>query len=213
MAEQLPIVYTFDDLPEQCRACPRVLELIDENDSLQPQGVSDTVRELNHCKTGPLEQNEYKPTQTTRQYHPQIDDITGYNPNVRIFSEDAQMFVDGAIRTIKVPMITERELKPTGNSELVCGLDADPYRLRTAPNDKLRDRIYKQIQKLQKYKRNVKSATDPKDFMDPKDFLLAALTLQHETNDPTARPRRLERLNNMRKSLGLDKYVESSGND
>jgi hypothetical protein len=122
--EQLPIDRSTADIPERCLSCPGYLKraidiALSDGAEDTPQIISDNVREMQLCQTGPVIQHQVEHVRTEVPY----SDISD-----RHLPRDA--FLGNGTRMVKtkegIPSTTVGySYKKTPNLEQVCGLEAD----------------------------------------------------------------------------------------
>lgn len=155
--ERLPIDFTVRDIPEQCRTCPNraVRMMLGEHTSgpdLNTQIVSDTVREMQSCTTGLLEQYVQETVSSERPYWHGSD---VYLPRDGFVGNGTKY-----VKTDKGKPLTTIEIHDvvTDSIEEVCGLEANTELL---VNKKLRQKVRRQQKSHEELLRDIELATNP----------------------------------------------------
>lgn len=189
-----------------------------DTDEVRRQAVSDLVREMMLCTTGPI--NEYVMERRTTVRRP--DEYDGYSPNTRQVRV-GEVVIDGKVVQPGRVMTEETYLAPTKVTEPECGLVANPINspLYGTSENRFEDAdkntqaaVFEQQDRLREFRLERDSVLEPGEYMDPKnDPLLARLRQQQYDKDPTLRAKTLTKLNAGRERLGLPEYVDEPSLD
>jgi hypothetical protein len=184
MAEQLPIQFTAADIPVQCEGCPALAGL-----SGDEQTVSDTVRRMQNCVTGPLEEFKLVDSWEIR---------TDYEDH-ELLGPDVQLLDDGSIEVRRTTVGMELASK--------CGLIVDAIYAKDRGDPDIMDLVWAQQDDVKEYDEQLHIATNPDEWLRPREVIKQAV-MQRNIQLLTPSQAKIDQLNKFRELFGLPTYSD-----
>ncbi|MDB5176091.1 MAG: hypothetical protein JWM81_949 [Candidatus Saccharibacteria bacterium] len=184
MAERLPIQFTAADIPVQCKGCSALPSLSEDE-----QIVSDTVRRMQNCVTGPLEEFKLVDSWEIR---------TDYEEH-ELLGPDVQLLDDGSIEVRRTTVGVELASK--------CGLIVDAIYAKDRGDPDIMDIVWAQQDDVKEYDEQLRVATNPDEWLRPRAVIKQAV-MQRNVQLLMPSQAKIDELNQFRERFGLPAYSE-----